>query len=277
MKNAFVFDINNGEVTEEKFFVKRPAAQSKSKIDGAQDEIYGFRKKAAPAWIHAVAWVILGIGFVFLESFTSEAIDSGFYSAYSSLYYFFYIGVALLVMGVALRIVITVKMRKADSDPVIGEMLKRADDLTLKCLEEMGVPETAQKTDVLMSLQKTSKSGKIKPYTAYFKYLNCEMRVYEGNGNIYFADTDGVRAVSLGSITSVVKVDKKIACFGWNKVGDVKNGKWSGLVKQTSAGAYKIKGYYSVALNADDEPREIIFPAYEKDILETLHGLALPQ
>lgn len=276
MKNAFVFDIKSGEATENKFFVNRPAPQSKSKVDGAQDEIYDFRKKAAPAWIHAVAWVILGISFVFLESFTSVAIDSGFYSAYSSLYYFFYIGVALLVLGVVLRIVITVKMRKADSDPVIGEMLKRADDLTLECLEEMGVPETAKKTDVLMSLQKTSKSGKIKPYTAYFKYVNCEMWVFEGNGNIYFADPDGVRAISIGSITSVIKVDKKITCFGWNKNGDIKNGKWSGLVRQTASGAYKIKGYYSVVFNADDDPREIIFPAYERDILQTLHGITLP-
>ncbi len=276
MKSAFVFDIKSGEATDNKFFVNRPAPQSKSKVDGAQDEIFGFKKKAAPAWILTVAWVILGVGFVLLENFTSEAIDSGFYAAYSLFRDFFYIGIALSVLGVGLIIFMTVRMRKADSDPVMAEMLKKADEFTLKCLEEMGVPETAKKTDVLIPMQRTTKSGKIKPYKAYFKYINCAMRVYEGNGNLYFADPDGVRALSLGSITSVTKSDKKVTCLGWNKSGDIKHGIWRGLVRQTSSGAYRIKGYYSLVFNADDEPREIIFPAYERDILQTLHGITLP-
>lgn len=276
MKNAFVFDIKSGEATENKFFVNRPSAQSKSKIDGAQNEIFGFKKKAAPAWIYPVAWVIFGIGFVFLESFTDEAIDSGFYSAYSLFHYFFYIGIVLSVLGVGLIIIMTVRLRRADSDPVLAEMLKRADGLTLKALEEMGVPETAKKIDVLMPMQRTTKSGKIKPYAAYFKYLNCAMWVYEGNGSLYFADADGVRAIPPGRITTVVKTDKKVACFGWNKEGGIKHGEYSGSAKRAPTGVYKIKGYYSVVFNADDEPREIIFPAYERDILEALHGITLP-
>lgn len=183
-------------------------------------------------------------------------------------------GICAVVWGVLM--IMSLKKEKSVLETDESELeISRLKGICAAAFNEMGVPDCARDTDLIMFAYK-EKNGKIKPYEGaqVAAYTNPIYKVFSDSENLYLANLEGKYAFPLSSLTAIRTVKKTVRLPEWNK--DVRP-------KADAYKKYKInidgygfvccKAYHILELNLGSEQWGIYFPNYELPTFEEVTGL----
>ena len=141
---------------------------------------------------------------------------------------------------------------------------------------QLGVPQDAATVDTLTFRYKR-KDGEVVAKAIGLQtsaYLNFEVKLYEDNGSVCFADIENVYAIPKEYLKSIRTVEKRISMSGWNKDEDPDSETYKPYkLALNNVGDIFFKPYYVLEFGYEGEVFGVYFPPYELAAFERVTGL----
>ena len=268
MKNVFKMNATTSETEWDKFTVKKLSSDLKSSMDRSDETNQQIQRAAfGPIWLNLAYGLIGMVGLAMIAGFVDALTDVDFATAYNNAAWVLYVGVACLLVSVALLIYKTYRNRTTMNSPAVRDALAERERLNARCFEELGVPQTADEIDVFCEtfIERKGKPRKVGMY----QYVNISYKIFRDGENLYLADTDGVYAFPISNFFEIMTVRKNALFWGWNK--DEPNNKppyKQYKVRRNNYGVLFVKPHYYVKLFAFNEEYTIVIPSYELETLQ---------
>jgi|GEM_PF-3587825 len=276
MKNLFAIYKNDRESAYDDFVIRRLSSSTAEKIDRAEKAGESLDKKhSAPQWMFFTYLPALALGILMIVAMIIAS--DGFKHAYEARGYLLYIGIALAIYGLACRVFIAIKKKRAAADPDAGNFIEEAKKLAAECYKELAVPEGAVDMDIGMPLVKKDKEGRDKRLAASStSYLNYSFKVFKEGENICFADGEQVVGVPAACFKKAVRVDKHMYLVQWNKEEHYDDEKFASFnIKRNGYGAFHVRPFYALIAEMGGETFEITIPPYEMSAFSKLLQLEI--
>ncbi len=279
MQNFFGINVKTQEKTYSPFITRSVSKEVSLKQDEAEQRLYGAEKATQlPPWLKIIQLICLFVAVCTLcgaLKAIGEAIgnEEPFAQAWArfvenGIIWIIAAGLICLAIFGALQIRSFLLKKNVARSPAFNEVLKENEKIQKRSYEELGVPEDADAIDVLTHPFKINKKGKILNGNPLAKHININLKIFKYNDCLFFADTSDLIKIPLSSVITATAVNKRVNFYGWNKEKPYNAQEFKPYkIMANNMGTMVIKGYYSITVLSDGEEREIIIPAYEKDIL----------
>ena len=285
MKNLFSIKISKSEERyDETGFLSRTIKEVDGDLTRRQSEITDeaekMNKQFRPyQWIFIAALLIGTLCFVALMEFLSVPFDDEpkTYAEVFARVPWLIIGAAVgLVVCAGTCIFIWLRMRRVQDSPAMKYVEERVEKFLAESREALGVPETAEKCDVLVFPYRVSKSGKVRIANVMLgkTYVNREFHVFREGDALCLADNDTVHKIPFDRMSRLVCINKRISMLGWNKEEKFNKGRYKQYrirMNGNNNNQYFVKPYLSLQIMGSEE-YELLFPGYETETVQRLTG-----
>lgn len=267
MRNLFTINVKTKEHGFDEFLIRKSDSTLKAQYDENAKLMDGaVKKRFAP--IMYLSLTALACGAIGIAIFMSQLKDVDFAQAYSAVGWALYVGIAGIALFVILVLAAFIWMRKFMVNPQTQNFFEEQHELETKITHGLRIPENCAEIDIMYRPYKLKKGNK-KFQTK--SYVNLPMWVFVEGEKLCFADTFGVWAVPLYSITSITPFPGHATLSTWNKEEKLSSLKYKRIVRFDN-GNYIVKGYSSLQFLCHGEEWEILIPAYDIDYICELTG-----
>ena len=167
------------------------------------------------------------------------------------------------------------RARKMENDPAIKNKSNELEIEIAMMMHEMGVPASARSTDVLVFNYKV-KDGEVQPVSPMMLpsvFMNFECKAYTEGDTVYLADSDSVYSFEKSDIKRLLRVDKSITVYSWNKQEEPTDPKYAAFgLSVNKMGMVTVPYYYVLEVEHDGETFGLYLPGYEGEMLRDLLG-----
>ena len=274
MKNVFGYPYVKGEELHcdgERFITARVDAGFKQELDKAAGEVLETEEKAGlPGWAKLLSGICL-LGFMIVAVGIIRNIgEVSFSQMFQNAPALFIVGGVCAVGWVVLKIVESVKFKKASASGVIDRVADSMEQLDKRSEELLGVPENHGKVDVL-SFRYTEKNGKVKiKEDIFYKFSNDEMKLYRDKDNLCLADIECVYSIPIADIKGYVLKKKKAEMDEWNKDVPFNKGRYKQYKIATNDYGTIFCKYYALQFADVFGEYELFFPVYELEAFKAI-------
>ncbi len=276
MKPLFCFDItedkNNNILNGSEFITRTAPKQEVEAYENKQNELEKtIEKSQIPTWL-LKARLCIGFGFLLLVFLCVKTFISTREVLLRAAIGGAIAGILWLILHFALR----AKRTKVEREESPMLQLEKIEADFKKIHSEMGVPEDAEKVDILIFKYKT-KNGEICPKTAALQlsaYANAEVAMYATDDEIHIADLENVYSFKKFEARGIITVNKRISVPFWNKDVQHNEGKYKQYnIRENNMSLMFFKPYHILRVERDGQRYGIYFPCYELEVFERLTGL----
>ena len=269
MKNLFGYFSKAEDKRRDRFILREINEENKKQIEELRDETVEFdKKKKTPFWVQLLVYIMAGAGIIIVGSFIKNA--DNFSQLMEHVGYLFYIGIVLILAAVGLTVLVYFRNKNLDKDPEVERFANKIINKVEEVKEELDVPSTAIKVDIIASKVKIDKNGTEKVVKiGNFFGNNIENDLFVEKSNLCIADVEMVVGIPLDSIIGFELVNKKIILPSWNKEEHPKSENFKEYVKISQYGLL-VKNYYQLIFQVDDEKYYIVIPNYDYDRVKKL-------
>lgn len=282
MRNVFGYNLSNNTMNTQYdgvgFVEKTLDDELQNKLDSKNEQdAKAYQKKSLPANIvFTVSILFLFVGLLLFYLCIGSSNDINLSLMYQNKPAQFIAACILLAIGALMFITAQVILRKLKKIAMQAQRGKVPEDVEQECLASLGVPINAQRVDVFYFFY-TDRAKKIKKYAKDYDFIAAEEWVYTENGNLYFADLNGVVKLPLSLCTSIEEIPRRCNVMGWNKKENCKSNTYKQYGVRTENGMiYRHKHYYALNINAVDG-FQVLIPAYDVEAVASLVGLPVTQ
>lgn len=279
MKNFFSLNVKTKEETFAPYKVRSVSEQTTARQDESDDRLENAQKKSQlPLWLRIMeylclltaACIFIGILRAFSESIGDESISSVWDRfVKNGIVIMMIVFVVCLVVGVALLIWGRKRYKAVLASPEYQTTVEEKESVQKVSYDELGVPADADEIDVFCFGYKLTKKGKPKSANPFAQYVTLNLKIFQHDDNICFADTGDLIEIPRSAITETYVLAKRVTFYGWTKEQSYKSQEYKPYkIRANNYGTLFIKGCYCIVLQLDGEQYEIIIPPYEWQVLE---------
>lgn len=271
MKNIFGFNMDAGanaacgENMDGKSFILRRAAKDTEDLqqDALNDANAAEKRAYLPLWLRIIEWVCGVFAFIAAAGLLKSLPDVSVKQMYVNAAWVFYAGGVCAVVWAVLFVCAVIKRKKAEKSPQTAAVAQRLDEVVKISEKELAIPPEADETDIFIYCYKL-KNGKVKKINSFAEYFNFQFKIFAEGENLCLSEMSMVVAIRLDEIKRIVKTEKRVSFFGWNKKTQFNKDELKQYkIKRANTGVYFVKTYYSVHIERGGEEYEILFPPYE--------------
>ena len=146
------------------------------------------------------------------------------------------------------------------------------------CYKGLGVPDNAERMDVLVVRYQWKNGKVILKSTGPFKALNADLRAFTEKDALCLADSFQKFTIPFESLTGIRSIRKRIAISNWNKDEPYNQGEYKPYhIKGNQYGGVILPYYYALGIRYNGEEYELYFPPYELAAVERLTGCRMEE
>lgn len=282
MKNLFAYNMKNGsDKTNADIFAKRElSADINDKLSQFLNDAEHCNKKSEPpAFVSILRVLLIGVGLLISVIVLVPQKDLSISDKYHNAPALFYIGPALLLSGLVILLVEYLKKKNMVKSNEYVDLEKKEKNIMQECLNDLIIPLDADKIDVLFFSIKQDKNGNEKKKNiGVAGSLNRELYIFVEQDNLCLGFLDQVIMIPLNSFKRIVKINKTISFFGWNKDVSYKSEEYKQYkIRANQYNCLFVKPYYSVQLEFENETYEFNIPSYELDSVKKYLGIPVEE
>ena len=281
MKPFFCTDItvdkNNKVINGTEFIKKSISEDKRAEMDARADELQRMINTArTPSWMVTLRSIAGFASLVMAMNLIKVVLEKGF----SALFAADQITGTLIFLGaVAIWLYMDregkARVRKMENDPAIKNKSNELEIEIAMMMHEMGVPASARSTDVLVFNYKV-KDGEVQPVSPMMLpsvFMNFECKAYTEGDTVYLADSDSVYSFEKSDIKRLLRVDKSITVYSWNKQEEPTDPKYAAFgLSVNKMGMVTVPYYYVLEVEHNGETFGLYLPGYEGEMLRDLLG-----
>lgn len=280
MKPVFAIDItenkHNTENNSSPFKVKTISEPTSRKLDELSGEAKdAVRQSSLPTALAIVKWIVgftaLAVGLGILKGLAKTDVVQ----AYKNAPALFYIVPGCAIVWIVLQLIQLARKKQTMETEQVKKMGAEWEETCRVAREELGVPEKAAPTDILIFRYK-NKNGQPVPSTSGMMatpFMNIEISLYTENGALMIADNESAWAFPASELRAIRTVNKGIIIPEWHKDVGPKEGRYEQFKLSPNQYGLAVKPYHILEIEHAGETYGIYFPCYELPAFEYLTGL----
>ena len=275
-KNVFGVRDDAERIDGAEFVIREVDAQERERIDSfgvkAQET---FSIPTRPRWKRMLTLTVLYIGVAMLLFGIPFGIQEGVSlgQALAAHTWFYLIALVLIVVGAALTYRESRLEKRMGESEQAREMREESEELDREVYAFLNVPTDAVATDVLVrSYQIKDGREKNAVYTAF------DMRAFREGDKLCFADVGSVVGIPLERIGSIVRVDRTVKFYFWNKKEAPDSAQYKPYnIRNGFLSAHVVASCIVLHIQGDSGEYEILIPPYEEQTIRQLTGMPVAE
>ena len=270
MKYLFGIDSKGGCASFERFKIRSLDKEDEEKLNRLKDEFEKSVKKAYPPFA-LVALSYLGTAYSGVIIFAMLLSQDGFLKALEDRWWILLAAGLVFSFSLFFSIKFARQSKKADKSKKLKDQLSEFEIFSAEADLKLGVPVGPFEIDVVCPYVKNDKKGndKMDPLSL-LSFVNVEFRFFEEGDGLCIADLSSVIALPSSGMKSLSYVNKKITLPMWNKDKGIKSSKYKPYGITYSNGIYRLRGYWELIYQKDEEEYSIMVPSYDGETFVNL-------
>lgn len=275
MKEFFAVDLHTGTSESEKLVSKVLSEKTTKEQVDFSNKIKEYEKKATlPTWLVVVRVVVFILAVLFFMAFfanLTQVEDGGKIPSQSWIVFVF--AIICLIASCLVTIIKKRRAKKVATSQEYTDCIKGGEELYKRSLNELGIPQDAPSVDVFITVY-TTKSGKVKPATKLFDFVNTSVKIFSDENTFSFADLQTVFTLQKSWFKGFEKIEKRVTFNVWHKEKSNLSDEYKQYgVKVNGSGVLYVKNCVKILFEKDETQYYIVIPPYDSDtVLSHIQG-----